>query len=345
MRNRHRRLAFSWLDLLVALAVIAMLMAILLPSLLRARQVAMRAVCLSNLRSLAQASYAYATDDQCELLLPIHRQMVRPTEHWYWKTVNAFAWGGRSAPEAFRLSASESVYLNNVAGQGRGTLGGAYAASTRPLNLYVYGDVAEDEPMDLKLYHCPEDRGYPAQSATDDSPPANAGRPCYDTLGNSYRGNMLGLYGKRGEAFAVGPWGHRGSAIENPMRTVLYADPLFIRATTRDGEGRFPTGAFTGWHRRRGADNVTFCDGSARMTKIEQLAQFDAATLKGMDVSRKNGELLVRGRTFQMDMYPIPAARIWGKWEDLTDFGAYNRAQWPFAQLQDNLKVSDQDGR
>ena len=171
---------------------------------------------------------------------------------------------------------------------------------------------------DLKMYQCPADRGYPASAAVEDAPPANAGRSCYDTLGNSYRANLLALYGERGQAFAVGPWGHQVSVIENPARVVLYAEPLFIRANTRDGEGQFSAKAFTGWHGKESTDNAAFCDGSARRTIVDRMAGFDADTLRAMNVSPKNSEFLIRARTFQIDMYPTPAARIWGRWEDLS---------------------------
>ena len=333
MRNGYRRRAISWLDLLVALAIIALLIAIMLPSLARARQQAKRAVCMSNLKSLVMASHAYAVDDQRELILPMHMQMVQPTERWYWKTVNAFAWGGRSAPHALQLSESESVYLNDIAGQGRGTPGAAYAASTRPLNRYVYGDLTGEETMDLKMYQCPADRGYPANAAVEDAPPANAGRSCYDTLGNSYRANLLALYGERGQACAVSPWGHRISAVQNPSRIVLYAEPLFIRGTMRDGEGRFSAMAFTGWHGKEAADNVAFLDGSVRRTTVDRMAEFETVTLEAMSTLPKNAEFLIRGNRFQMDVYPTPAARIWGKWEELSNFEAYSREHWPFTEM------------
>lgn len=54
-----RRTAFSLLELLVIIAIIALLMAILLPSLSRAREQSRRARCAANLRSLTWAWHAY----------------------------------------------------------------------------------------------------------------------------------------------------------------------------------------------------------------------------------------------------------------------------------------------
>lgn len=57
---RTRRSAFTLIELLVTVAILALLMAILLPSLTRARQTAAATMCLSNLRQFVVAAHAYA---------------------------------------------------------------------------------------------------------------------------------------------------------------------------------------------------------------------------------------------------------------------------------------------
>ncbi len=64
-----RRKAFTLIELLVVVATIALLLAILMPALGRARRDAQRVVCISNLRQIATAAHSYA--DQNDSYYPI----------------------------------------------------------------------------------------------------------------------------------------------------------------------------------------------------------------------------------------------------------------------------------
>lgn len=59
--NRPRRAGFTLVELLVVIGIIGLLIAILVPTLAKAREAANRTKCLSNLRQLGTALFAYAT--------------------------------------------------------------------------------------------------------------------------------------------------------------------------------------------------------------------------------------------------------------------------------------------
>ena len=67
MRLR-RSLAFTLIELLVVISIISLLMAVLLPSLGKAREQARRAACTANLRSIGQSIFLYAHDHDGRLV-------------------------------------------------------------------------------------------------------------------------------------------------------------------------------------------------------------------------------------------------------------------------------------
>lgn len=88
-----RRRAFTLVELLVVISIIALLLAILMPSLQKAREQAKRIQCMSNLRQIALGFYFYAADNDNRLpsRTPIHtsmyyvawtEQMISP---YYWR--------------------------------------------------------------------------------------------------------------------------------------------------------------------------------------------------------------------------------------------------------------------
>ena len=214
----------------------------------------------------------------------------------------------------------------------------------RPLNNYVYGSVDQADMKKLELYHCPSDMGYPNDSKwIQDCPPESFELPLYDILGNSYRINVAGFVWIGGSpgAFSVAAWGHKASSVENPSRVVLYSEPLFYNMS-RQNESDDPTRVpLAGWHRKVMSDNVAFCDGSARMTKVGKLGVFDSATLAGMNFTSSFDwpYFLRRGKTWQTDSYPSPGAVI-NKYnksgERVTPSLSASWSGWPFTNYQGN---------
>jgi prepilin-type processing-associated H-X9-DG protein/prepilin-type N-terminal cleavage/methylation domain-containing protein len=62
--RRHRQAAFTLVELLVVIGIIALLIAILMPSLSRARQQSQRIACMSNMRQLGMATMQYTTENK-----------------------------------------------------------------------------------------------------------------------------------------------------------------------------------------------------------------------------------------------------------------------------------------
>lgn len=331
---------FTLLELLVVIAIITLLMSILMPSVSRAREQGRRAYCLSNLRNIGQAAIAYATEGPKELIIPIHQSMITrrlPEDYWLWRTAMWFSFGGRSAPEPF------------VTDQGPQQLGEGtpWAAHTRPLNEYIYGDIMAADAGQMKLFRCPSDRGYPDHADIDDSPPENAGRSCYDTLGSSYRASLYGIFPMRGTdydgAFAIGPWGHSLSSIRDPSRVAAFGEPTFFNMIGMDnGVIDPPEVVATGWHGRWMVDNLVFCDGSARSTRAEGHEMVSGEACAEMGVG-PNCYFISRGPDWRFDLWPTPGARIWA--HDATNplwnpgYEGHPGAEfWPFLGAQNNLR-------
>jgi prepilin-type N-terminal cleavage/methylation domain-containing protein/prepilin-type processing-associated H-X9-DG protein len=69
MRKNRSETGFSLIELLVVVAILAILVSMLLPSLSRARELARRAMCGSNIRQLALANTIYAASNQNHYVL------------------------------------------------------------------------------------------------------------------------------------------------------------------------------------------------------------------------------------------------------------------------------------
>ena len=349
MARRTLTNAFTLIELLVVVAIIALLISILLPSLQGAREQGKKAVCLSNMSQVGKASMAYASDDAREQIAPLHRQAVTTpvqgfaSSEWGWRTTHPFAFGGRTPQKPFPIGAT-SVRTMMHPDQGGN---GLWTANTRPLNKYVYGDLADSDDKKMDLFRCPSDTGYPDSEWVQDSPPEAAEIPCYDFLGSSFRINWAGMVWLTGAqrigSFSVGAWGHNASVLESAARIAMYSEPLFYNFSRQDGSWNPDLLPIPGWHKRIMSDNVIYCDGSARTTKVDEQSEFDQQTLDAMNYTPNFPVyyFLRRGSTWQTDCYPAPGALI-------RCFSIYGQDQtprpsdlgytgWPFDNYQMNF--------
>ena len=120
----------------------------------------------------------------------------------------------------------------------------------------------------------------------------------------------------------------------------MFSEPLWYIITRLDtaNDPTIAAGAATieGWHKKLATDVVCYADGSGRMTRADQKAAFDQATLTGMGVSTQVSAdtVLRRGKTWQTDCYPAPSALIL-KYSFSGQAGASvigaNYKGWPFS--------------
>lgn len=180
---KSRRAAFTLIEVLVVIAVIALLIGILLPSLRRARVEGWKVVSLSNMRSIGQAGAMYQSDQKGVLPL-VPTGVPVPTYSQAFIT-----WGGwgKYTQGGFWLQ-----------------YGGIFdiAPSARPLNPYLYPDAlpgplpsgqnAMRDTFQMPGFRDPSDKvghqqAWDAFQATFGvDTPNTDGTSCYKDVGTSY---------------------------------------------------------------------------------------------------------------------------------------------------------------
>jgi len=81
---RRSRRGFTLIELLVVIAIIAILLAILMPSLHRAKEQGQRAACLNNLKNLQLAWMMYADENDSKIVCGDAGEYTQPKGEIYW---------------------------------------------------------------------------------------------------------------------------------------------------------------------------------------------------------------------------------------------------------------------
>jgi len=284
---------FTLIELLVTVSIIALLVAVLLPSLRTARESARRCVCVGNLRAIASGSNLYATEDAQNESIPIHPSTYDGIDTYHGDP-GAYDWGGKSGIGQRVDSADAFSSLWGTAfGRGPGT---------RPLNRVLFkagftdhrdspgpggANWASDTELDLPIVRCPSDRGYVGYHFEDWM---ESGRSSYDYYGTSYAASTLWMHthavvlldGSTDYVASVSPFYQHVTRIQTPCETVLFTEnaPRFAWAPTNTPSPNAPIwgpdylgsgdelGFEKGWHRGDHEAIVAFSDGHAAAIRM-----------------------------------------------------------------------------
>ncbi len=280
--KQNRRRAFTLVELLVVIGIIALLVAILMPTLRKAWVAAQNAQCLSNLRQIGQATTMYRADTgRIPWFFILRNNGWNPvatgaTGNTLWWT--GFSHGGKTTHPSIQVG-----YIDD---------------SSKPLNKYLYKDMypetwtgtraAADKRPPRDVFRCPADdeSGMGSRTATPLTYLGPTVPSPYELYGTSYMTNRGFMYDReilalhrrvmspplthakvdyfnRGISKIVARW--------NQSETYVAADLLFIWAM-------FYHADIPGAHSRENAHNGVFLDGHAKHVYISKndIAQWGA---------------------------------------------------------------------
>lgn len=296
--RRNPRTAFTLVELLVVITIIALLISILLPSLKNARHQSKTVKCLSNLKQIMTAGLLYGADDPNENVIPAHPRVDtttggRATQYYEWggKAGRGDSFGGISIvgdPLAFM----QSIYGTRF---DRGP-------ADRPLNRYLYkepftrhtdpgidgANYWSDANKDLDIFNCPGDDGWQGGDTAPWQAYLRSGMSSYDHFGTSY--TMNAAFARSGacesvDVIAMAAFLRPQSRVPNPAKMIIYMENA-ARYSYQwnygiDEHGQesayYCNGArppyyeetFGGWHGKDWVFNQSFLDGHAANLRVQ----------------------------------------------------------------------------
>ncbi len=267
-RARIHPTAFSLVELLIVIGILALLISILMPSLTAARSEGLRLKCLSNMQAIGLAFAQYSIEDPSTYLIPVHPQAEQG-----WRFDGEYEYGGGA-----------STLEGGIGGIYRD----AFPPESRTLNKFLYGEVSAG--MDWSLFHCPSDAGVPnAPRNFDSAIPFDV--PMFEVTGTSYRiNNHIQMYT---DEYFYGPYMRKSTRIPESSSTVVLEETIAEAAIYNP-----PPYIAPGWHMKPMRYNVSFADGHGAIINIQggnepPRAQFD-------------GYWVFRGEGWRLDCYPEP---------------------------------------
>jgi prepilin-type N-terminal cleavage/methylation domain-containing protein len=295
--------AFTLIELLVVVAIIALLIAILLPSLSRAKEQARIAVCLSNQRSICQTAVSYQMDKRdLVFMFPFgYRPATAPANWVGFNLATDFIWGG-GLPDRRRndwddnqgnnpLDYNPDIYV--------------LLENERPLNNYFDADVSwcdperrgvnnarrRRRPMQLPdFFKCPSDKTAAVPWIGFDDAPFDQDTPLtsWEWWGTSYPINCLwgyyytlatGIYFLGQEGYGSGAVDTYGKAVLNQKINagaaewvLFYENQMsfaFESARPRGYDPEETPRSLMGWHRQEDYHAAGFFDGHAAYRRYD----------------------------------------------------------------------------
>jgi type II secretory pathway pseudopilin PulG len=214
---------------LISLAIIVILVGLLVPTLIHARDAARATLCAGNLRQIGGAWQLYISD---------HDRFPRHAMDPEWN------YGGV---------------------QFRGVDRRPVLAADRPINRYLAEEDEYSNQQFAALYRCPSDSGIFLREGRKRGPSIlENGGTCYTVLGTSYLANpsLLSAAGTGAE-----PRGLRVSEVQvSPSRLLILGDPEWFYATRDEADPMAKQTAF--WHTYPRAGNFLALDGSVHFRRF-----------------------------------------------------------------------------